>query len=154
MSGDADYGSLNKSELEAELEERGINLSGGTGKNGRVLVKDMAAALEADDAKVDDSESEASLATVAEAEPAPDPDPEPEAPAEEAPSEVRAGTARVPEVGEIVSYRDLFGGQRSDARVSLVHDKATVNLAVFRGSGADSKEKVTFGQDRGQWSWK
>lgn len=42
--------SWNKDELQAEVEKRGLEVEG-TGEGGRVLKADLAAALEADDAK-------------------------------------------------------------------------------------------------------
>lgn len=156
MSGEANYAGALKADLEEELAQRGITLESGSGKGGRVLTKDMVAALEADDAasatEAEPTEDEAPVLATTPTETLVD---EPADDWDTTLEEARTGkTVRLPEVGEIVSYRDKFSGQRKDARVSLVHDRSTVNLAVFRNNGADQKTEVFYGNGRGQWSWK
>ena len=144
-----DYSGMLKAELSAELAERGIEITEGSGKEGRVLIADILKALREDDAaKVAGAsfegvgeEREVSVEAV-------EGEPEVSAATEEKPP-----GGKMPEVGEIVYYRDKFSAGYTQARISFVHDARTVNLAVFRNSGVatDHKAGVTYGNDPGCW---
>lgn len=152
----SEYESQGLKSLKQETKSRRLRVRG-TGPNGRVLISDMAAALEADDQKRADANRTSP--------PTPPPVVEPESPNPATHPDIPADTLvlpvapepkakdRAPKVGDVVNYRDQFSGNRSGARVSNVHDETTVDLAIFRGGGADRKTGVTYGHERGQWSW-
>lgn len=168
----AEYEGRGLKKLKKEAAKRSLKVDG-TGPNGRVLIADLAAALVKDDAKgkppevasqadpmpptadieaaepaggVTETESDDTASSYSET-----------AHAKGKRTESAADTKtedRRPQLGDVVSYRDEFSGQRSDARISAVHDSRTVSLAIFRKGGADPKQNVSFGHDRGSWSWK
>lgn len=167
----AEYEGRGLKKLKKEAAKRSLRVTG-TGPNGRVLIADLADALAKDDAKTTSREPE----EVSQAQPQPptadieanepvdtetpaasEPEPKVAKPetSKSEPAKSDAKSERMPKVGDVVSYRDEFSGQRSDARVSAVHDSRTVSLAIFRKTGtADPKTNVSFGHDRGSWNWK